>query len=319
MKKIILILTFAILSSCSEEKKTETEIKIDKDTQVQTENTPKKSEKSVSESKETKMEIKDKMASPSANTSDTKMTAKSEVTIKKGQTIDLKQGKLIDKKLKNNSFWSTSNKKILTVDKSGRITALKEGTATVTAVDKQDKSKRNTVNIQVTNATPETTAVNPAKSGLVDMETSMGTIKLKLFPKEAPKTVENFTGLIKKGYYDNIIFHRVIDGFMIQGGDPQGIGTGGESIWGKPFEDEFSEKLKFDRKGILAMANAGPNTNGSQFFITLAPTPHLNMHHTIFGEVVEGMDVVEAIGKVPRDANDKPLTPVVMKKVKISD
>src|SRR6185295_8535359 len=114
-------------------------------------------------------------------------------------------------------------------------------------------------------------------------------------PKEAPKTVENFTRLAKKGYYNNLIFHRVIDGFMIQGGDPQGTGMGGESIWGKAFEDEFSEKLKFEKKGLLAMANSGPNTNGSQFFITLVPTPWLNGNHTIFGEVVSGYETVEKI------------------------
>lgn len=155
-----------------------------------------------------------------------------------------------------------------------------------------------------------------AENDVVVMETTMGTIELKLFPDKAPKTVENFVGLVKKGYYNGIIFHRVIDKFMIQGGDPTGTGTGGESIWKKPFEDEFHPSLKFERKGLLAMANAGPNTNGSQFFITLVPTPWLNNRHTIFGEVVKGMDVVEAIGKVAtKKPGDKPLTDVVMKKV----
>jgi cyclophilin family peptidyl-prolyl cis-trans isomerase len=323
MKKILLILAFTLLStSCKEEKKSETEIKVD-NTQVQTENNKTTNETKTETTTETKMESKDdkmdtsKMAS-NTNT-ETKMAtqaAKSELQVKIGQTVDLKQGKLIDKKLKNNSFWSTSNKKVVKVDKSGRVTALKEGTVTITAVDKQDKTKRNSVTIQVTAAGVDAKAVTPATSDMVVMETSMGTIKLKLYPKEAPKTVENFTKLAAKGYYDNVTFHRVIDGFMIQGGDPLGTGTGGESIWGKAFEDEFSPNLKFDRKGILAMANAGPNTNGSQFFITLVPTPHLDMRHTIFGEVVEGMDVVEAIGKVAKDPNDKPLTPVVMKKVR---
>jgi cyclophilin family peptidyl-prolyl cis-trans isomerase len=148
------------------------------------------------------------------------------------------------------------------------------------------------------------------------METSMGTIELKLYRNEAPKTVENFLGLAKKGYYNGIIFHRVIDNFMIQGGDPTGTGMGGESIFGKKFEDEISPRLKFERPGLLAMANAGPNTNGSQFFITLVPTPWLNGHHTIFGEVVSGMDVVKAIGKVETSKpGDKPLKDVVMKKV----
>ncbi len=151
---------------------------------------------------------------------------------------------------------------------------------------------------------------------IVVMETGMGNIELELFPKEAPKTVENFVGLAKKGYYNGIIFHRVIDNFMIQGGDPTGTGRGGESLWGKKFEDEFSPKLKHDGIGILSMANAGPGTNGSQFFITLVPTPWLDGKHTIFGKVVAGMDVVKAIGKVEVDrAGNKPLKDVVMKKV----
>lgn len=152
------------------------------------------------------------------------------------------------------------------------------------------------------------------------VETSIGMIELKLFCGEAPKTVENFAGLAKKGYYNGLIFHRVIDKFMIQGGDPTGTGAGGESIYGKKFEDEISPKLKFDRAGLLAMANAGPNTNGSQFFITLVPTAWLNGHHTIFGEVVSGMDVVNAIGKVQTNPqNNKPLKDVVMKKVYVKD
>lgn len=140
------------------------------------------------------------------------------------------------------------------------------------------------------------------------LETNQGNIVIKLFPDKAPKTVENFIGLIKKGYYDGIIFHRVIKSFMIQGGDPTGTGMGGESIWGKSFEDEVTESLKFDRKGLLAMANAGPNTNGSQFFITTVSCPWLNMKHTIFGEVVEGYDVVERIENSPAGDADKPLS-----------
>lgn len=151
---------------------------------------------------------------------------------------------------------------------------------------------------------------------IVVMETGMGNIELELFSKEAPKTVENFVGLAKKGYYNGIIFHRVIDNFMIQGGDPTGTGRGGESLWGKKFEDEFSPKLKHEGAGILSMANAGPNTNGSQFFITLVPTPNLDGKHTVFGKVVAGIDVVKAIGKVAVDrAGNKPLKDVVMKKV----
>lgn len=142
----------------------------------------------------------------------------------------------------------------------------------------------------------------------VVLETNQGSITIKLFPEIAPKTVENFVGLVKKGYYSGIIFHRVIKGFMIQGGDPTGTGMGGESIWGRPFEDEVSANLKFDRRGLLAMANAGPNTNGSQFFITTAATPWLNMKHTIFGEVIEGYGVVEKIEGSPADSSDKPLS-----------
>ena len=140
----------------------------------------------------------------------------------------------------------------------------------------------------------------------VTLKTNVGDIKLKLFPEIAPKTCENFSELGKKGYYDGVIFHRVIKGFMIQGGDPTGSGCGGSSIWGKPFEDECDPNVKFDKKGILAMANAGPGTNGSQFFITVAPTPWLNMHHTIFGEVVEGYDVVEKIENTLTGFMDRP-------------
>jgi len=142
----------------------------------------------------------------------------------------------------------------------------------------------------------------------VVLETNQGVIEIKLMPEIAPKACENFTGLIKEGYYDGIIFHRVIKGFMIQGGDPTGTGRGGTSFWGEPFDDEVSPEAVFDRIGLLAMANAGPNTNGSQFFITTAKTPWLNMRHTIFGEVTSGYDVVQEIENVPKDSSDKPLT-----------
>jgi cyclophilin family peptidyl-prolyl cis-trans isomerase len=149
------------------------------------------------------------------------------------------------------------------------------------------------------------------------IKTNMGTIEIELFEKQTPKTVENFVGLAEKGYYKDVIFHRVIDGFMIQGGDPTGTGRGGESLWGKKFNDEIDSSLVFDSEGILAMANAGPNTNGSQFFITLAPTKWLNGNHTIFGKVINGMDVVKAIGKVEKNAQDRPLKDVVMETVTI--
>ncbi len=150
--------------------------------------------------------------------------------------------------------------------------------------------------------------VKSEESMIVVLETTQGNIEIKLFNDVAPKTVENFTGLVKKGYYNGLIFHRVIKGFMIQGGDPTGTGRGGQSIWGKPFEDEFSAKVKFDRPGILAMANSGPNTNGSQFFITTVPTSWLNMKHTIFGEVVSGYDFVTALEKTNVGPGDRPIT-----------
>lgn len=156
------------------------------------------------------------------------------------------------------------------------------------------------------------------KNPIVVMETSMGTIELELFAKQTPKTVENFLGLVRKGYYNGVIFHRVIDNFMIQGGDPTGTGRGGESIWGKEFEDEIRPELKHDGPGILSMANRGPNTNTSQFFITLVATPWLDGRHTVFGKVVKGMDVVQAIGKVKTTKpGDRPEKDVVMKKVYI--
>lgn len=155
-------------------------------------------------------------------------------------------------------------------------------------------------------------------------ETSMGKFTIELFADKAPKTVENFATLAegtnakattKKGpFYDGLIFHRVINGFMIQGGCPDGRGTGGP---GYKFEDEFDASLKHEGPGILSMANAGPNTNGSQFFITLASTPHLNNRHSVFGKVTEGMDVVEAIGRTDVDGNDKPIKAVTINKVTI--
>jgi len=150
------------------------------------------------------------------------------------------------------------------------------------------------------------------------MKTNMGDIEIQLFPEDAPLAVENFVKHAKDGYYKDVIFHRVIDGFMIQGGDPTGTGRGGESIWGKPFKDEFTPKLKFDESGILAMANAGPNTNGSQFFITLAPTPWLNGRHTIFGKVIDGMDVVNSIGKTKTEKpSNKPYSDIVIESITI--
>lgn len=161
------------------------------------------------------------------------------------------------------------------------------------------------------------------------IHTNMGLIDVKLFEHEAPKTVANFIGLAlgkrtwqdldtfeerNDPYYDGVIFHRVIPGFMIQGGDRQGTGRGGP---GYRFADEFHPSLRHDKPGILSMANAGPNTNGSQFFLTVAPTPHLDNRHAVFGEVVSGLDVALKIAGVPRDRRDRPNSDVVMERVEI--
>jgi len=147
----------------------------------------------------------------------------------------------------------------------------------------------------------------------VVIETNQGKIELELFPKVAPLAVENFVTHVKKGYYNGTLFHRIIHNFMIQGGDPTGTGRGGESIWHKPFKDEFAPNLIFDKPGILAMANRGPNTNGSQFFITTAPAPWLNGGYTIFGKIV-GKDSMQTLMKLNdvatsgRSGGDRPLT-----------
>ncbi|KAJ1674297.1 Peptidyl-prolyl cis-trans isomerase cyp15, partial [Spiromyces aspiralis] len=139
------------------------------------------------------------------------------------------------------------------------------------------------------------------------IRTTYGDIHIELYPQYAPKAVENFVTHAKSGYYNNLIFHRVIKNFMVQTGDPLGDGTGGESIWGKDFEDEFTPELRHDRPYTVSMANAGPNTNGSQFFITVAQTPWLDNKHTIFGRVFRGMDVVHNISRAKVDKTDKPL------------
>ena len=191
------------------------------------------------------------------------------------------------------------------------------------------------------------TALPTKKDTVAIMHTNMGDIKIKLFEEEVPRTTKNFIELSKKGYYNGIIFHRVIKDFMIQGGDPTGTGMGGESIYGEKFEDEFSVKLH-NIRGALSMANAGPNTNGSQFFIVqtnsvpdgmveqmeqlsdrgfptqcvedykaLGGTPWLDFKHSVFGQVYEGMDVVDAIADVKCGAGDKPLEDVVIQSIDI--
>ena len=153
-------------------------------------------------------------------------------------------------------------------------------------------------------------------------ETNKGTFEAELYAKECPETVWNFINLAegrqpteKEGpFYDGLTFHRVIAGFVIQGGCPQGTGTGGP---GYRFKDEFDPSLRHDTEGVLSMANAGPNTNGSQFFVTLGPTPHLNDRHSVFGRVIKGLDVVQAIGGVPTGAMDRPVEPVLIEKLTI--
>ncbi len=168
----------------------------------------------------------------------------------------------------------------------------------------------------------QNTIIMPESKTKVKIETSQGDIIVQMYDTDAPKAVNNFVTLAGKGFYDNLIFHRVIPGFMIQGGDPKGVGTGGP---GYQFEDELnpaapSSQLGY-QKGVLAMANAGPNTNGSQFFIMLedyATAPRILPHlYTIFGKVIEGQNIVDAIGRVQTDPNDKPVTPVVIKKVSV--
>jgi len=150
----------------------------------------------------------------------------------------------------------------------------------------------------------------------VTIETNHGTITAEMFEDLVPETVGNFLKLARDGFYDGVVFHRVIDDFMIQGGDPTGTGRGGP---GYTIDDEFHPDLQHTEAGLLSMANAGPNTGGSQFFITLAPTPWLDGKHSIFGKVTDGMDVVETIGKVPTGGGDRPREDVVMEKVTVQD
>ena len=159
--------------------------------------------------------------------------------------------------------------------------------------------------------TPEQKGANIVK---VKIETTLGDIHADLYAKEAPNTTANFVKLAKDHFYDGIIFHRVIPDFMIQTGDPTGTGTGGP---GYSFEDEFSSNLKHDKPGMLSMANSGPNSNGSQFFITQVPTPWLDKRHSVFGKVTQGMDVVNKIAAAPRDGSDKPLKTIQMTKVTV--
>ncbi|TCS80878.1 peptidylprolyl isomerase [Pectinatus cerevisiiphilus] len=154
------------------------------------------------------------------------------------------------------------------------------------------------------------------KNKITLFKTNMGDFEIELFEDKAPITTKNFLDLIDKGFYDGVIFHRVIDGFMIQGGDPDGTGMGGP---GYTIPDEFDASLKHDSEGILSMANAGPNTGGSQFFITLAPTPWLDGHHSVFGKVIKGMDTVKKIGHAETDFEDRPCAKIVIESVSVKE
>jgi len=167
-----------------------------------------------------------------------------------------------------------------------------------------------------TATTKTETKTDEKVKNFVKMETTMGTIKIKLYTDKAPITTKNFSDLVSSGFYNGLTFHRIIDGFMIQGGDPTGTGAGGSK---NTIKDEFGPGLTHSKAGLLSMANRGPNTGTSQFFITLAPTPHLDGKHAIFGEVVEGMDVVKKMGKVKTGQGDKPETEVKMTKVTLTD
>ncbi|PSS23592.1 Peptidyl-prolyl cis-trans isomerase [Actinidia chinensis var. chinensis] len=153
----------------------------------------------------------------------------------------------------------------------------------------------------------------------VTLETSMGSFTLEMYYKHAPRTCRNFIELARRGYYDNVKFHRIIRDFIVQGGDPTGTGRGGESIYGAKFEDEITRELKHTGAGIISMANAGPNTNGSQFFITLAPAPSLDGKHTIFGRVCRGMEIIKRLGSVQTDNNDRPIHDVKILRTTVQD
>ncbi|KAF7106225.1 hypothetical protein CFC21_106974 [Triticum aestivum] len=151
----------------------------------------------------------------------------------------------------------------------------------------------------------------------VTLHTNLGDIKVEVHCDQVPRTAENFLALCASGYYDGTVFHRNIKGFMVQGGDPTGTGKGGASIWGGKFADEFREALKHGARGTLSMANSGPNTNGSQFFITYAKQPHLNGHYTVFAKVIHGFDVLDLMEKTPTGPADRPLAEIRLNRVTV--
>ena len=190
---------------------------------------------------------------------------------------------------------------------AGSPTPVSRGTATPIVVESKGQAIKQY-------ASPPQMTIDPSASYTAAITTYLGTMTLELFAQDAPITVNNFVFLAQEGFYNGIIFHRVIPGFMIQGGDPTGTGTSGP---GYKFEDEIVPSLVFDSPGILAMANSGPNTNGSQFFITVVPTPHLNGAHTIFGKIIEGQDVADAISMVTAAAGNRPIQNVVIQSIEI--
>jgi peptidyl-prolyl cis-trans isomerase A (cyclophilin A) len=200
---------------------------------------------------------------------------------------------------------TTDTKTTTTITKTDTVNSIQTQTT-----EKKDSSMEKNKSLEKTDQTKS------SNGDIVKMETTMGTIKIKLYSDKAPLTTANIKKLVNQGFYNGIIFHRVIDGFMIQGGDPTGTGTGGSK---EVVQDEFAPGLKHSKPGMLSMANRGPNTGTSQFFITLAATPWLDGKHAIFGEVIDGMDVVNKIGKVKTGPNDKPVTDVKMTKVTLTD
>jgi len=242
---------------------------------------------------------------------------------------------------KNLQFLFTLLTIVLVLAACGTSTKKEESTPKTTTPKTEQKEGEQQV---TANDLPQLSTKVSNDEKLVEMETSMGNVKIKLFPKYAPKAVENFIKHSEEGYYDGLIFHRVIKDFMIQGGDPSGNGTGGESIYGSPFEDEFSKNL-YNLRGALSMANSGANTNGSQFFIVQSTsldsamkeqmekagypkeiieaydknggTPWLDHRHTVFGQVIDGMDIVDKIANTPVGAQDKPEKDVTINKITV--
>lgn len=225
-------------------------------------------------------------------------------------------------------------------DMKKRAIAIAGLTLFLAACNTEEETSESGTGTGSTGEFPQLTEEVASNEALVDLNTSMGTIQIKLFPEHAPRTVENFLTLAEEGYYEGVIFHRVIENFMLQGGDPTGTGRGGESAFGEPFEDEFTDDL-YNLRGALSMANSGPGTNGSQFFIVQAGavpedgvpadypdeiinayeemggTPWLDGAHTVFGQVVEGMDIVDEIAAVETGAQDKPVEDITIESIDI--